>query len=367
MQFYDNGVCMKFIHCADLHLDSKIETLPAEKSKTRRYEILRSFERLSAYAEENGVTAVIIAGDMFDTGRVTAKTAERVLRAIEGAESVDFLYLSGNHDDDNFISKLEYLPKNLKVFNDTWTTYSYGNVNIGGIKLTPTNSGAVYDGLSLDENSLNIVVMHGQIAGYKSDEAAEIISIPRLREKNIDYLALGHIHSFCEGDIDNRGKYAYSGCLDGRGFDETGEKGFVLIETDDKKIKTEFVSFSSRRLYEFEFDVGGETSFYSLSEKILNFLYSNCTKNDVVKVVLKGEHEENFDIDKDGLSARLNEELFYAKIYDKTELKINIEDYLLDKSVRGEFVRSVWESDMDNLTKQKVIMCGINALKGEDF
>ena len=57
---------MKFIHCADLHIDSKIKTLPSDKSKIRREEIIRTFERLTDYAAENGVTAVIIAGDMFD-------------------------------------------------------------------------------------------------------------------------------------------------------------------------------------------------------------------------------------------------------------------------------------------------------------
>ena len=74
---------MKFIHCADLHLDSKIDTIPAQKSKIRREEIVNSFERLCDYATENAVTAVIIAGDMFDTERVTSKTKARVIKAFE--------------------------------------------------------------------------------------------------------------------------------------------------------------------------------------------------------------------------------------------------------------------------------------------
>ena len=110
---------MKLIHCADLHLDSKIETIPPEKSRVRRDEIVRTFERLCEYAEKNGVTAVIIAGDMFDAKRITAKTRGRVLSAISAAKNVDFLYLSGNHDDESFITDEEIvarLPKNLKAF-----------------------------------------------------------------------------------------------------------------------------------------------------------------------------------------------------------------------------------------------------------
>ena len=61
------------------------------------------------------------------------------------------------------------------------------------------------------------------------------------------------------------------------------------------------------------------------------------------------------------------EEYFFGKVYDRTELKIKIEDFLTDKTVRGEFVRTVWESSLSDKEKHDVIMCGINALKGEDL
>ena len=45
---------MKFIHCADIHLDSKMETnLSSQKAKERKKEILNTFERMVAYAVEN--------------------------------------------------------------------------------------------------------------------------------------------------------------------------------------------------------------------------------------------------------------------------------------------------------------------------
>ena len=358
---------MKIIHCADLHLDSKIETLPSEKSRLRREEIVRTFERLATFATENSVGAVMIAGDMFDTARVTLKTRGRVLHAIESNPSVDFLYLSGNHDDENFIATLDELPKNLKVFNDEWTAFEYGNTVISGIKFTSANTNALYDSLSLDKEKINIVVMHGQIAGYKSNESAEIISIPRLKDKNIDYLALGHIHNYAEGIIDERGKYVYCGCLDARGFDELGDKGFVLINTDGGKVESRFVSFCSRRFHEVDYEIKDNQSFYALLENLLALLKSSCDRGDLIKVVLKGSHGTNFEIDKDTLAARLAENFFYCKVYDRTELKVDMDDYINDKSVRGEFVRAILESNMEEQMKQRVIMCGINALKGEEI
>lgn len=358
---------MKFIHTADLHLDSKIETLSNEKSKIRREEILRTFEKMVDFAVQNSVTAIIIAGDMFDTKRVTIKTKERVLQTFIDNSSVDFIYVPGNHDDINFISSIEELPSNLKVVTDEWCKYTYGNVVISGIKLNKINSLTVYDNLSLNENDVNIVTMHGQIADYKSNEDAEKISLPKLKDKYIDYLALGHIHNRVDGELDLRGKYAYSGCLDGRGFDELGEKGFILIDVKDGKVNSEFVPFSSRMLIEYEFDVTEKDSWIEVRNEIITHLENNEDKNNLIKVVLKGAHSTDFDVDKEGLSLRLNEKFFYARIADKTELKINPDDFAIDKSVKGEFVRLVWESDLSAEEKRRIIMCGINALKGEDF
>lgn len=358
---------MKFIHCADLHLDSKIETLPTDKSKIRRDEIVHSFERLADFAKEEGVTAVIISGDMFDTSRVTLKTRGRVLQAIKRCVGVDFLYLSGNHDDDNFITETEDLPENLKVFGDDWTSFSYGEVLISGVKFTSANSLTVYDTLNLPVYKYNVVALHGQVAGYKNTEEAEIISIPKLKEKNIDYLALGHIHGFISGKIDDRGSFAYSGCLDGRGFDETGSKGFVLFEVNDKKADFKFVEFSSRNLFEESYTVDTSKAWYENADAIISDLTAKYQANSLVKLVLVGERKPDYDIDKDGLTNRLNEKFFYAKVYDKTSLKVDLEDYAQDKSVRGEFVRTVWESKLSNEEKSKIIACGLAALKGDEF
>ncbi len=358
---------MRIIHCADLHLDSKIDWLPSEKAKIRREEIIRSFERLCDYATKNNVDVVLIAGDMFDTSRVTIKTRNRVLRSIEMASNVDFLYLSGNHDDDNFISSCDFLPSNLKLFSEEWTSYSYNDVVITGAKLNSINALSIYDKLSLDKYKFNIVTLHGQIIGYKNSENAEVISIPRLKDKNIDYLALGHIHSSILGEIDLRGKYAYSGCLDGRGFDETGDKGFILINIEGKKAQYEFVSFSSRNLYEVEYFIDSKDNFLEFRDEIIEDLTKKYHFNSLIKIVIKGRHTLDFDMDIEGLLSRFNELFFFVKIYDKTELAYNIDDYKDNKSLLGEFVRAVHESDMDEQMKSQVIMCGINAIKGEEI
>ena len=74
---------MKFIHCSDLHLDSKMETnLDVQKAKLRKRELLLNFERLVDYACVNNCDGIIIAGDMFDTSRIKIETRNRVINTI---------------------------------------------------------------------------------------------------------------------------------------------------------------------------------------------------------------------------------------------------------------------------------------------
>ncbi|MBR2869919.1 MAG: exonuclease SbcCD subunit D [Clostridia bacterium] len=356
---------MKFIHTADLHLDSKIENLPPEKANMRREEILRSFERLCDYAKQNHVSAVIIAGDLFDTRRVTKKALERVIGAISLCDHVDFLYLAGNHDGKVDEEIFNNFPDNFKLFSHGFSSFRYGGVVIGGFCYEGNLLKSSYDQIVFNEKDYNVLCMHGQIADYKNKQASGVISIPLLKDKFIDYLALGHYHSYSTGELDARGVYAYSGCLDARGFDEIGQKGFVLLDTD--KNTTEFIEFSSRIYYESEFNVSGFDAWFMARSDILSLATKNFDKGCLLKLVIKGDRKADFNLDINELQERLNEIVFFARVDDKTDLILSQEDYLNDKSVRGEFLRLVWESDLSPEQKKKVISCGLNAIKGEEI
>ena len=243
---------MKIIHCSDLHLDSKMETnLDKEKARERKNEILITFEKMVEYAKENEVKIIIIAGDMFDKKNVSVKAKKIVKNAIETHPEIDFIYLKGNHDEGSLLTEEDDVPNNLKTFTDeNWTSYQYGDIVITGIEFGSKNNYDIYNSLILEKNKTNIVIMHGQETETNTKDKAEVINLKQLKNKNIDYLALGHIHKYKQEKLDNRGIYCYSGCLEGRGFDECGEKGFVLLNVEDKKIETKFIPFAQRTLYE---------------------------------------------------------------------------------------------------------------------
>lgn len=360
---------MKLIHCADLHLDSKMETnLSKEKSRERKNEILITFERMVEYAKLNEVRAIIIAGDMFDKSQITQKAKKIVKNAIYSNPKIDFIYLKGNHDEAGFLDEEEAIPENLKLFNSSkWTTYEYEDVNITGIEFGGLDNYDLYSSLMLEKNKLNIVVMHGQEVESNLKDKAEIISLKQLKNKNIDYLALGHVHTYKQEKLDNRGVYCYSGCLEGRGFDECGEKGFVLLNTSNGRIDAEFVPFASRTLYEVNVDLTGVTETSEIEEKI-NEQTESIPSSSIVKIVLGGEAEIGEERDIDYFTKKFENRFYGLKIEDKPKRKIDYMKYQNDISLKGEFIRLVLsQEDLSEEEKSKIISTGIKALSGEEI
>ena len=347
---------MKFIHCSDIHLDSKMErNLTAAQARERNAEVCATFARMAAFAAQQDVTAVLMAGDLFDTQRATAQTVGFVLDTIRNAPNVDFLYLRGNHDVSAFAGW--DLPENFKTFGDGWTYHRYGEVVIAGMEQEPA-----YDALNLPEDTVNIVTLHGQISTQPGEE---LIALPLLKRKNIDYLALGHIHSYQTGKLDDRGTWCYCGCLEGRGFDELGAKGFVLVNVENKSVSHEFVPFARRTLEEVSVDI---TDLVTVSQ-ILAAAEEACEgipAENLVKLTLTGTYTLETQKDLQFLKKMLEGRFWFLKIKDESRLEIEKESYEHDLSLKGEFIRLVMASNRPEEEKERMILCGIRALSGEE-
>ena len=353
---------MKIIHCADIHLGSKMSThFSSVQAKERQNEILTTFGRMIDYAKDENVEAIIIAGDLLDTELGNIRACDYVLSAIRANPNIEFLYLCGNHDENSLILQTENLPSNLHTFGKNWRSYTLGDITITGVEIGKND---IYSKLKLEASNLNIVVLHGQeIKGQKQD--GEVINLTALKDKNIDYLALGHIHSYKLAKLDDRGVYCYSGCLEGRGFDECGEKGFVLLDIENGKISPTFIPFASREFVELNVDISGLISIHQIKNAILEKL-KGLIKNSIIKVNVIGtytmETQKYFDlIEKD-----INLDFYYVQIVDKTKLFLPKKDYSQDISLAGEYVRLVQESNLDEDFKEQVLVTGLKALNGTE-
>lgn len=354
---------MKIIHTADLHLESKMGVnLSKQKAEKRRHELLFTFERLANEASRLGVKVIIIAGDMFDTKSLTKKSKEYILNIFKNHSDIDFIYTSGNHDESNFFFELEELPSNFKTFNNEWITYSYDDVDITGINYNDKTNMIMYDTLSLDKSRKNIAVLHGQISTYKAEGC---INLAQLMDKGIDYLALGHIHSYKIDRIDERGIYAYSGCLEPRGFDEIGEKGYLLLDTDDLMNPT-FVKFSLRTCHEILVDITGLNEWMEITNKV-NDTVKTISNEDLIHLTLVGEYNINLMKRLEVLKDKLSQDFFAVRVKDKSKLAIDIDTYKVEISLKSEFIQKVLSTDLDDETKQVVLEMGIKALMGDDI
>ena len=352
---------MKFIHCSDIHLDSRMEhNLPAHQARERNAEICATFSRLASYASEHHVTAVIIAGDLFDSQRITARTVGFVLDTVRSTPEVDFLYLRGNHDASGF-EGME-LPDNFRMFDDSWTYHRYGDVLICGMDPRQEQWENFHEELKLPEETVNIVVLHGQVS---TQPGQELIPLPKLKRKNIDYLVLGHIHSYQTGKLDDRGSWCYCGCLEGRGFDECGEKGFVLLDVENHRVQTEFVPFSRRRMEEIQVDISELTTVSQILQAMED-ASRNVPGENLVKFTLSGTYTLETQKDMPFLNKMLEGKFYFHKIKDESRLKIEKETYEHDISLKGEFIRLVMASDRTEEEKEQIICCGIRALSGEE-
>ena len=119
---------MKIIHTSDIHLASPLTSkLSGVKAKKRAAELREIFSRICMGAEASGVSAVIIAGDLFDTERITKSDIDSALSAIEAAKDITFFYLCGNHEGSALQNSGVRLPENLKLFGEGWTYYRLGD------------------------------------------------------------------------------------------------------------------------------------------------------------------------------------------------------------------------------------------------
>lgn len=362
---------MKIIHCADLHLDSRLDAnLNGEKASRRREELFLAFSNLvTKEAPENDVKIIIIAGDLFDTAKSAARSIKkRVLFLIQQHPEIAFLYLRGNHDNEDFFDS-ENCPENLRLFSSgCWTSCDFGPVCISGRELPDVVPESIYSSLVLDSSKINIVTMHGEVVKGSGKKDAPFINLAKLKDRNIDYLALGHIHSFSSEKLDSRGVWCYSGCLEGRGFDETGPKGYVLIDVDEEKhkVSSKFVETSIRKLYAPEINISSLEEFSEILKKIADDL--DCiSKDSLVKVVLKGEVSESAEILTEHFERQLAPDFFYLRIEDETEVRIDYEKYRNDISLKGEFVRTVESKDIPDGLKSEIIIAGLRALAGKEL
>ena len=341
---------MKIIHTADIHLDSPL--VGVKDAALRRHELLLALRNLSEYAN-NGVAAIIVAGDLFDDKFTTLQTVESVADIVKASAATWFV-LRGNHGGSAPYDKLQQLCPQIRFFGGDWTYYNLGNVTICGRELGE-NDAEQWRALSLAANRYNVVVLHGDV----DDDGYGVIDKRALSDCNARYVALGHRHAFAEHKF-GRVTACYSGVLESRGFDEREDTGFVEIDTDADKIR--FVRQYIRSVVTKQIDVTNLTSDIALERAIADAV-SDVSPRNYLNLEFCGAANDGLHIDLVARQALTNR-FFALRIKDDTTAKLDLRLLSQEISLRGEFVKLAMEVQDEKL-RDEIVKLGLSALNGE--
>lgn len=362
---------VKILHTADIHIGARDAFLGAN-ADSRRFETLLTFENIIDLAVKEDVKILAIAGDLFDSDSPESEFINAVFRKIESIPQIKVVYCAGNHDPLNTNSPFAQnsLPKNLYILpeNDTCFCFDDLKVRVCGRSFVNSHLQAKEEfSLSVPQDDyINIMVQHGEL---KSDLNSDYNAItPKfIKKSGMDYIALGHVHKHTPiGKIENT-SFAYCGCPEGQGFDELDQKGVYLGEVKKGEVNLKFIPVSKRQHIHEKVDVTNVTDICAHVLAVLEQTHENFADN-LYKIELVGEITEDFNLNLAEITTRLSERLYFVKLKDSTEYKLDLETLSKEASLKGVFVKKMLErigSQQENEQLKKALKIGLKAFNSE--
>jgi DNA repair exonuclease SbcCD nuclease subunit len=236
---------MKFIHAADIHLDSPLTGLSAYSDAP--VEMLRNatreaFTNLITEAIEQQADFMVIAGDLYDgtwkdhnTGIYFCGEMGRLKKA-----GVPVYLLFGNHDAESEMTKKLQWPDNVFTFSSRKPeTFFIDHLKVAlhghSFKDRETTKNLVTGYPAPVQGMFNIGVLHTALEGNAAHATYAPCSLDELHAKGYHYWALGHVH---EHQIwHGASTVVFPGNLQGRHIRETGARGAVLVTADETGVR----------------------------------------------------------------------------------------------------------------------------------
>ncbi len=340
---------VKILHCADIHIGAA-ESFLGVLRENRRYETLITFERIIDIAKEENVELIAIAGDLFDSNNIEQRFIDAVRNKIREAAPIKVVFAAGNHDPLNAQSPFlkEELPQNLYILGtkDEEITFEELKLKVYGRSFESAFlKGEEAFSLPTNNDYINLLVQHGELKGDLNSEY-NAITPKFVKNSGMDYIALGHVHKRSDiGKIDNT-YFAYCGCPEGQGFDELEEKGVYIGQIGKGKCDLQFVSVSKRQHILEKIDISEISGAVEISAEIINVLkgkYGEDYSQNLYKIELIGSVSEEDEINTEEILSRISNEIYFVKIKNKTEIKIDLEALKNEASLRGIFVKKMLE------------------------
>lgn len=371
---------MKLLHTGDLHLDSAYRAYgarDAEKQRELGRDLLR---RIFALARDEKCDLMLIAGDLFDSKFVSPETGELFCSLVK-ENNIPVVVSPGNHDpyvEGGFYAKASaQLGELLYVFSSPELQF----FDIDGLRVrvfgyaftSPALTQSPLAGAELPEDNgyIRLFCGHTEIGAPLSRYAP--VSVEELAGFDFAYAALGHVHNgHTHTYLD--GRAAYCGFGEGRSFDELGDGGVWLVETDGHAFNRERKILSERAFCIIDTEVrAGETS-ESLRNKIKAEVASLGLKGEIhARVLLQGVSDGSLgDVIRSADVLRRVCSLSTLELIDETLPLLDGEYLERDTTVRGELYRILLpkltsRDPQERRTALRALRIGLAAIEGKNI
>lgn len=285
---------MRFIHAADIHIDSPLiglnayQDAPAERLRNATRD---AFTQLVDRAIEERVDFIVIAGDLYDgewkdfrTGLYFIAQMARLAKA-----GITAYVLFGNHDAESEMTLKLKMPLNVRLFgskkaetllDDQLRVALHGH----SFKTKAVTENLVHGYGAPVPGYFNIGVLHTALEGNVEHPNYAPCTLDQLHAKGYDYWALGHVH---EHQVwTGASTIVFPGNLQGRHIRETGRRGAVLVTVDDDhKITVERLHIDVLRWEHVRVDVSSCNTLDEVSDAIQQRLFALAEEDAVPRAV----------------------------------------------------------------------------------
>ncbi|MFD1176726.1 exonuclease SbcCD subunit D [Paenibacillus puldeungensis] len=237
----------RFLHAADLHLDTPFSGMSGVPNRLRRFlqeSTFTAFDNLVHLAIAEAVDFVVLSGDIYDASDSSLRAQLRLREAWDklGRHGIPVYLIHGNHDPLGSRRLRLELPPHVTEFGTKLESRTAvrrsDDQPVAIISGVSYGAAAVTDNLALqflrDPSSplYHIALLHGNVDGQEGHDAYAPCSLRDLKESGYDYWALGHIH---KRQILHEGApwVVYPGNIQGRSLKETGAKGCYIVDVSE--------------------------------------------------------------------------------------------------------------------------------------
>lgn len=288
---------VRFIHAADIHLDSPLAGLARRAGTASLADCTRrAFSAMVDLAISEDVDFVVIAGDLYDADWKDYSTGLFAARELQRLAPRPCFVVHGNHDAKSVITRQLTMPPNVTVF----PAHRPATVPVPGLdvvlhgqsfpdRAVPNDLAAKYP--APVEGAFNIGILHTSAEDPGEHETYAPCSLSTLRLKGYDYWALGHIHA--RRILATDPWIVFSGNLQGRHSKETGEKGCTLVEVEDRPVvRVEHRPVDVLRWANVTVDATGANELFALTGRVEAALSESAAtaegRTSLVRVTLRG-------------------------------------------------------------------------------